>query len=128
MTSSSLGYHRLRRALVLAAAAPLMLWSAVAVAQTSTGAVRGYVTGPAGQPIAEAQVVARLAATNETRGSTTNAAGFYYLPGLRPGSYEITVRRIGFEPTGRVVLTPGRTDSNDYEYAVARPAPTKMPS
>lgn len=36
-------------------------------------------------------------------------------------------RRIGFEPTGRVVLTPGRSDSNDYEYAVARPTPTKMP-
>ena len=106
MTSSSLGYHRLRRALVLAVAGPLMLWSAVAAAQTSTGAVRGYVTGPAGQPIAEAQVVARLAATNETRGSTTNAAGFYYLPGLRPGSYEITVRRIGFEPQTRTLQLP----------------------
>ena len=79
MTSSSLGYQRLLRAFVFAVATPLCLWSGSVSAQTSTGAVRRYVTGPGGQPIAEAQVVARLAATNETRGSTTNAAGFYYL-------------------------------------------------
>jgi hypothetical protein len=73
------------------------------LAQTSTGNIRGHVTGPGGAPVGDAQVVARLTATNQTRGATTNASGFYYLAGLTPGSYEITVRRIGLQPQTRSV-------------------------
>ena len=105
MTSSGFQLQRFMQVL-LALVGTLMLWSVGASAQTSTGAVRGYVTGPGGEPVAEAQVVARLAATNETRAATTNAAGFYYLPGLRPGLYEISVRRIGFEPRTRMLQLP----------------------
>ena len=73
------------------------------VAQTSTGNIRGHVTGPGGAPISDAQVVARLRSTNATRGTTTNESGFYYLAGLTPGAYDITVRRIGLEPQTRSV-------------------------
>jgi len=75
------------------------------LAQTSTGAVRGYVT-VGGAPVSDAQVIARLAATNETRNASTNSAGFYYLPGLRPGTYEITVRRVGLQPQTRTITLP----------------------
>lgn len=68
------------------------------VAQTTTGAIRGYVTDAGGAPVAGAQVVAQMPSTNESRGGTTNAAGFYYLAGLRPGSYRLTVRHIGMQP------------------------------
>ena len=64
-------------------------------AQTTTGAVRGYVTDAAGAPVAGAQIIAVLPATNETHRATTNESGFYYLAGLRPGSYQLTVRHIG---------------------------------
>lgn len=77
--------------------------SANSFAQTTTGNIRGYVTGSGGTPVSDAQVVARLLATNETRGTTTNASGFYYLAGLRPGSYELTVRRVGVSPQTRPV-------------------------
>jgi len=70
-------------------------------AQTTSGSLRGYITGPGGAAISNAQVVARLAATNESRGTTTNASGFYYLPGLRPGVYEISIRRVGLQPQTR---------------------------
>ena len=73
------------------------------LAQTSTGNIRGHVTGPGGAAVSDAQVVARLTSTNQTRGVTTNASGFYYLAGLTPGSYEITVRRIGLQPQTRSV-------------------------
>ena len=106
MTSSGFSIQRFVRVVALALVGPLMSWAAVASAQTSTGAVRGYVTGPGGEPVSDAQVVARLAATNETRAVTTNAAGFYYLPGLRPGSYEVSIRRIGFEPQTRTLQLP----------------------
>jgi hypothetical protein len=44
-----------------------------------------------------------MISTNETRGATTNSAGFFYLAGLRPGTYELTVRRIGLQPQTRTV-------------------------
>ncbi|HEV7387132.1 MAG TPA: carboxypeptidase regulatory-like domain-containing protein [Gemmatimonadaceae bacterium] len=69
--------------------------------QTTTSNIRGYVIGASGAPVSDAQVIARMPATNETRGTTTNAAGFYYLGGLRPGSYEITIRRVGVAPQTR---------------------------
>lgn len=75
-------------------------------AQTSTGSIRGYVTATGGAPVPQAQVIARLEATNETRAATTNAAGFYYLPGLRPGSYELSVRRVGLQPRTQTVQLP----------------------
>ena len=73
------------------------------LAQTSTGNIRGYVTGAGGGPVSDAQVIARMPATNETRGTMTNASGFYYLGGLRPGEYVITVRRVGVQPQTRPV-------------------------
>ena len=71
--------------------------------QTTTGNIRGYVTGPNGAPVSDAQVIVRMPSTNETRGATTNSSGFYYLAGLRPGNYELTVRRVGMQPQTRTV-------------------------
>ena len=45
-------------------------------AQTATSNLRGYVTGPGGAPVGDAQVVARSITTNQTRGTMTNASGF----------------------------------------------------
>ena len=79
-------------------------------AQTTTGNLRGYVLGENGAPIPDVQVVVRLTATNETRGTSTNAAGFYYLGGLRPGAYDLSVRRVGLAPqTRRVQVRIGET-------------------
>ncbi len=105
MSSRMFTVERLCRAVGIVIALFFMIGADLS-AQTSTGAIRGYVTDAAGTPVAGAQVIARLAATNEVRSASTNAAGFYYLPGLRPGSYEITVRRIGLEPQTRAVQLP----------------------
>ncbi|MFL5559956.1 MAG: carboxypeptidase regulatory-like domain-containing protein [Gemmatimonadaceae bacterium] len=75
-------------------------------AQTATSNLRGYVTATGGAALGDAQVAARQIATNQTRGTTTNAAGFFYMGGLRPGTYEVTVRRIGFSPQTRTVALP----------------------
>jgi len=75
-------------------------------AQTATSNLRGYVTGPGGAPVGDAQVVARSTATNQTRGTMTNASGFYYIAGLRPGAYEVSLRRVGFTPQTRTVQLP----------------------
>src|ERR1700687_723581 len=88
------------------------------LAQTSTGNIRGHVTGPGGAAVSDAQVVARLTSTNQTRGAPTNASGFYYLAGLTPGSYEITVRRIGLQPQIRnIQMRIGETLDLDVSTA-----------
>ena len=109
MIKTNIYLHRFRRGLA-AAIALVCIVSGNLLAQTTTGNIRGYVTGPGNAPVSDAQIVARLTATNETRGTTTNASGFYYLGGLRPGSYELTVRRVGVAPQTRpVTLRIGET-------------------
>lgn len=86
----------LRRAWCLGAA--LALASPAAFAQTNTARISGNVTGPDGAPVVDAQVSARNTATNVVRNALTSESGFYVLPGLQPGEYVVSFRRIGFQP------------------------------
>lgn len=61
----------------------------MAVAQVTTGQLRGQVVGADGAPAAGAVVTARNTGTNQTLRATTDANGAYTLTGLRPGNYEI---------------------------------------
>lgn len=110
-----------RRATALAAG--LALAAVSAAAQTATANLRGYVRGSDQAPVENAQVSARNVDNNITRNVTTNTAGFYYMGGLRPGRYEVTVRRIGLQPQTRTIQLPigVTTDANfDAETAVAQ--------
>ena len=108
---------------VLGAVALVGAAGTTARAQTATGNLRGYVTATAGAPVADAQVVARYVETNARRVTVTNASGFYYLGGLRPGRYELSVRRIGLAPqTREVVVQIGQT--SDVSLATAEAAVT----
>jgi outer membrane receptor protein involved in Fe transport len=75
-----------------------------AAAQTTTGTIRGYAYGSGGAPLADAQIVARNTETNQQRTTMTSSEGAYTLAGLRPATYEVTARRIGFTPQSRTVL------------------------
>ena len=89
-----------------------------AAAQTSTGSIRGYVRGAGDVPMAGAIVSARHTEMNTTRATNSNDAGFYNLPGLRPGSYELTVRRLGAAPQTRGVrVLIGQTLDIDFRLS-----------
>ena len=77
---------------LLVGAAPA-LWS-----QTSTGSIRGYVTDSSGTALEGARVVAVSVLTGTPREVPTQARGFYALPGLVPGEYDVTARQIGMAP------------------------------
>ena len=86
-----------------------------ALAQTTTGTIRGTVTGPGGAPIPSAQVVARNVASGATRNTLSNDAGAYVLVGLTPGTYDVNVRRIGSSPQSRqIVVQIGATQVQDF--------------
>jgi hypothetical protein len=118
ITARRLGRRQLGRLWVAPVVALLVaaLLAIPAHAQTSTGTIRGYVRSTTGTPVADAQVAARNTATNQQRGAPTSTTGAYTLGGLRPGVYELSVRRIGFAPqTKTVTVQVGQTLDLDFD-------------
>lgn len=84
-------------------------------AQTTTGTIRGYVKDQNGTPVADAQVEARQTETGIVRSATSRSDASYILPGLAPGRYELTVRKIGFTPQRQnTVVQIGATLMADF--------------
>ena len=103
--------------LLLAAAMP-------ATAQNSTGTIRGTVSGANGNGVGDAQVSARNVESGVQRGAVTRADGFYVIPGVVPGTYDMTIRRIGSAAqTRRVVVQIGAVSLQDFSLI---DAPTQL--
>lgn len=64
-----------------------------------TGAINGVVNDSAGHPISGADVAITLL----DRHGVSDSAGHFQLAGLRPGRYDLQVRRLGFAPTALLV-------------------------
>ena len=67
-----------------------------AKAQTDTGTISGTVRTGAGAVVPGAKVSARNVATAVERTADTDNVGGYRIPGLTPGSYEVTISKTGF--------------------------------
>jgi len=67
-----------------------------ASAQTVTGTLDGHITDQGGAVVPQAQVAAKNLATGLERSTTTNDIGYYQMPFLPLGQYEITVSATGF--------------------------------
>jgi hypothetical protein len=65
-------------------------------AQTVTGNLDGHITDPSGAAVQGAQVEARSAATGVERTVTTNNEGYFVMPFLPIGTYDVTVSGRGF--------------------------------
>jgi hypothetical protein len=92
----------------------VFIGSSALVAQTSTGTIRGTIES-GGAPLGSAQIQARNTNSGVQRVTQSNDAGFYTLAGLVPGTYEVTVRRIGSAPQSRtIVVQIGTTQVQDF--------------
>ena len=117
MNRSTINLHRFCRGVAVALALICMAGGNL-FAQNTTGTIRGTVTGAGGAPVGSAQISAQNANTGGTRNAQSNDAGFYSLVGLPPGTYLVTVRRIGNAPQSRtVVVQIGATQSQDFALA-----------
>ena len=117
MIRSNINLHRFCRG-VAAAIALVCIASGNLLGQNSTGTVRGTVTGSGGAPIGNAQIQARNTESGVQRGGLSRDDGFYVLAGLVPGSYDVTIRRIGSAPQSRrVVVQIGATQVQDFALA-----------
>jgi hypothetical protein len=91
-----------------------------AFAQTTTGMIRGYLRGEGGAAVASGQVTARNAEMGLTRTATASTEGFYSIAGLRPGTYTLEARRIGFQPQTRTVTVQiGQTLDQNFDLTTS---------
>jgi len=96
------------------------LFSAIAVAQVTTGTISGTVSDPTGAAVSGATVSLKSAETAISRTVITGADGRYRAPELGLGSYEITAEAAGFQTVIRsgITLTVGREAVVDFTLQV----------
>ncbi len=75
----------------------VVLLAQYASAQLTRATLSGHVTDPTGAVVTNAQVLATNVQTGVKTTAESNGAGYYYLPYLSPGRYELTVKRSGFK-------------------------------
>ena len=106
---------------VLGTLAPSAAAQALSFAQ-----LNGTVLDPGGRAVVSAQVVVRDPDTGQSFQATTNTTGFYIVPNLPPGKYELTVAASGFakfQETG-ITLTVGQVQTANVNLKVAAASET----
>jgi len=94
--------------------------SAFAQAVIAVAQLNGTVRDATGAVVVSASVRVRNLDTNRTYTSMSNASGYYLVPSLPPGPYELNVTYTGFEPLVQsgVQLRVGQTATLDVTLAV----------
>src|SRR5262245_19484704 len=94
--------------------------SAFAQAVITVAQLNGTVRDTSGSVVANASVSLRNLDTNRTYMSTSDASGYYIVPNLPPGAYELNVMYTGFQPfmQSNIQLTVGQTATLDVTLAV----------
>jgi hypothetical protein len=89
-------------------------------AQNISGTFAGSVKDPSGAAVTGAEVVVHNLATNQESRTTTNDLGYYEIPYLRPGAYEIRASSQGFKSSVRegVELTVDSRLRIDFDLEV----------
>ena len=97
-----------------------ILSASQARAQVAGATLSGTVTDPSGAGIADARVSVLNKATGVTRDATTGSSGFYSVPNLISGSYEVTVAASGFSATkeSNLTLTVGAQQTLDVSLKI----------
>jgi Carboxypeptidase regulatory-like domain/TonB-dependent Receptor Plug Domain len=75
------------------------------LAQVAGGSILGTITGPTGAAMPGAQVEIQSMTTVVSRIVKSDTAGFYSVPGLSPGDYDMTVSAAGFITEARTGIT-----------------------
>lgn len=105
---------------LLAVCALALPVSARAQSQATTAAINGQITDAQGAVLPGATVTATAPATGYTRTVVTNEEGYFSIPLLPPGEYEVTIELAGFGTTKRTIpLTVGATITVNQSLQVA---------
>jgi len=100
--------------------------SAPVYAQVTGATLSGTVTDASGGAVAGAQVSVRNTATGIATDTTTDSAGFYTVPNLIPGPYEVRVTAKGFTTAvqSNLALAVGQQQSLNMPMKVGETSTT----
>src|SRR6267154_269346 len=95
-------------------------------AQVTGATLSGTVTDASGAVIAGAEISARNTATGISKDTTTDSAGFYTVPNLIPGPYDVKVTAKGFTTAiqSNLTLAVGAQQTLNIPMKVGEPSQT----
>jgi hypothetical protein len=114
------GRSALLVALALAVFA-ILTTSLFAQVGASAALLNGTVRDPSGDVVVGAAITVKDVDTNRTYTATTNTSGYYVVPSLPPGRYQLKVTYAGFSPyvQSGIPLTVGQTATQDVSLKIA---------
>jgi hypothetical protein len=89
--------HTGRIVVAVLAMTAAITFSGTASAQTAVGNISGYVRDASGAGVPGATVTARMTEQQLVRSTTSDSEGFYTLPAMPPGTYELSFEGKGFQ-------------------------------
>ncbi len=112
---------RLRIATILALMFLVLSLSMASAAQTVTGTLSGTVADASGAVIPGAKVTAKNTETGFVREGTANAEGYFQMPFLSLGAYDVTVEAPGFQKVTKtgVLVELNKTTVSNFKLEVS---------
>src|SRR5438477_758957 len=102
-----------------------LLFSMDAFGQAEAGSISGTVRDSSGAVLVGATVSARNLATSAVRTAQTGNLGQYTIPGLTPGTYDVTVTSSGFATyQTRAEVAVGGTSTVDAQLSLSKESTT----
>lgn len=87
-------------------------------AQTPTGQITGLVTDSTGAVAPDARIIVRNIETGVEQTTTAGSQGYYTVPLLQPGRYQVTVQKQGFRSVTRSGLTLNVNQALRIDFAL----------
>lgn len=106
---------------LIAIVAAVLTNAPTSFAQTVRATINGSITDPSGRPLASAKVETENTATGQTATAATSSQGTYFVTGLPPGTYKVTVSAAGFVNTS-TTLTLETNQEARVDLALANAA------
>jgi hypothetical protein len=106
----------------LALRGAFFVFTSLLAAQTANTTLTGYVNDPSGAPVPNAKVTLTNSGTSVTVSTATNSTGFYSLPYVVPGNYNLTVEAPGFQrqSTSDFRVDVGLSKRTDFSLQVGQ--------
>ena len=108
------------------AAFALILCSLPALAQLDSGSISGTITDSSGSVIPKARITAVETSTKTTYTAVSSNAGYFVMPAVHTGDYNVTVTASGFktEVANGVVVSVGAASAHNFTLQVGAAAET----
>ena len=117
-----------RKAFMLAVLSIALLLALTLPAAAQSRSIKGKVTDPTGQPIADAKIIIQgtdIARQLETK--TNNKGEFMYLLGLQVATYRVIARAEGYQPDYKENIRPELGEESEVNFTLVAGEDYKLP-